>query len=124
MTSSVFPSSVIVAPTIERRPPYRRSQRRRLTMTPCAIARSSSVPVKLRPSSGRAPRTSNRFEETIAYCTFSGSQSAAAHPPVTLNRESLNDVHTASDWNDRARSRTSRKFGSDIGNCGSPLAGR
>ena len=89
------------------------------------------VALKSRPSSGRAPSTSNRFEETIAYWTFSGSQSAAAHPPVTLNRESLNDVHTAIDWNDFARARTSRKFGSDSGQlrharspAGAPRRGR
>jgi hypothetical protein len=113
----------MVAPVIDDRPPYRRSHRRRLTTTPRAVARSSSLALKRRPISGRVPSTSNRFDEMMAYWTFSGSQSPAAHPPVTLKRESLNEVQTASDWNDRARSRRSRKFGSDSGSCGNPLVG-
>jgi hypothetical protein len=123
MTSSRVPSSVMVAPSTERRSAKRRSHRRWLTITPEADARRSSAATKSRPSAGRAPSVANRFDDTTAYCTFSGSHSAVAHPPVRLKRESLKDVHTAMDSNDRARSRTSMKLGSDSGSWGYPLAG-
>ena len=41
---------------------------------------------------------------------------ASYYTPVTLKRESLNEVQIAIDSNDRARSRTSMKFGRDSGN--------